>query len=804
MSVMYASTIIAVSEEVLRLLANQHDLVTELLRDGNILKDDSDRQARSVDRKTAEFWRKTLEDEKAKVEGLELTLAVVGTMKAGKSTSINAIIGQEVLPNRNRPMTTLPTVIRHKVGQDEPHLTFLKPEPFNRAILRIKQELSKMSGDERAELPINSSEDGKLLIEDILSDRLSTLKSSYIGTAGVYSFLKSINDISRMCDPKNLNLPSPLTEYTSIREFPTIEVEFFHLKGKKQQVAGQLSLIDTPGPNEAGQVHLRGILEEQLQKASAVLAILDYTQLNSEADAEVRRAIEQVAKYSRDRLFVLVNKFDQRDRNSMDEKEVKRYVSGELFDHELPIERVFPVSSQLGYLANFALNEISTKGKLPDPDTAEWVEDFGQRALGVDWEEDLEDVERLKSSAERIWKRSMMLEPLEEVIGKAYAEAALIALKSAVEKMNHYDERIVEYLQMRDRSIHIDIKTLQSFISGLEKDIARIEKTKKEADSISTAALQQLRTKTNSIFDQGNKTLTKLIETLFNEGKRLEMKRNQIELANKQNKEKWVGLRFFKEFPSDANDIYINIAKNGKNVFSSKREANEFLDKIDEAIRADVGHLSNDIQNMVNESVQQMEAELQKRIDHNVSAVLEHAAQTLNDAFDLKISFKQKTITPIKVEFDQITNNSIEEKNVEKTKTRYERKWYTLWLREHEVSYTVYEDEFHIDTKKIGADVLKELNTSQKKLQKDLEKYVSQELGSNLTAYFDELKLYLDKFRGNLLDGVKDKQEKEETLGKLSAALKTFLDVASVHQQDLDFVGEALMQEIRKKEGSLV
>lgn len=791
MSTMYSNAIAAVSQEVLRLIANQRDLINELLETEHVLKDNSDQQERSLDRNMAEIWRKTLKDEEAKVERLEMTLAVVGTMKAGKSTSINAIIGREVLPNRNRPMTTLPTVIRHKVGQEMPHLTFAKPEPFNRAIIAIKQALLNMSSEARTDLPVNASEDGKQLIEDILSGRLSTLESSYIGTEGVYSFLKSINDISRMCDRKNLDLPSPLIEYSSIQEFPTIEVEFYHLKGKEQQVTGQLALIDTPGPNEAGQVHLRGILEEQLQKASAVLAVLDYTQLNSEADAEVRVAIEQVSKHSGDRLFVLVNKFDQKDRNSMDERDVKYFVSKELFDNGLPQERVFPVSSQLGYLANFALNEISIRGKLPAPEEAEWVEDFGQRALGIDWEEELEDTERIKYSAERLWKKSMFIDPLDQVIGKAYNEAALIALKSAVEKMNHYDTVILQYLKMRNGSIHIDINELRRFIKELEENIASIEKAQKEANLISTGALKQLHSKTNEIFVHGNKALTELIDGLFKYGKRLEAIHNKHEEEKHSKKKSWF-LLIFPTLTTNANSSSIDIAENGKNVFSSKREANAFLDKLDEAIQTDVGRVSNEIQILVNQSVQAMEAKLQQQIDHNVSAVLEHAAQTLNNAFDLKISFHQKTIKPIKVDFDHITNQSIEEKSVEKKRTRYERKWYTLWLKEHAVSYTVQEDEFHVDTKKIGADVLKELDKSQKKLQKDLEKYVTNELGSNLTIYFDELKLYLDKFRGNLLDGMKDKQESEEELGKLLAALKRLLDETNLHQQDLDPVREEI------------
>ena len=51
-----------------------------------------------------------LDGEHHKLENLDMVLAVVGTMKAGKSTSINAIVGAEVLPNRNRPMTALPTL----------------------------------------------------------------------------------------------------------------------------------------------------------------------------------------------------------------------------------------------------------------------------------------------------------------------------------------------------------------------------------------------------------------------------------------------------------------------------------------------------------------------------------------------------------------------------------------------------------------------------------------------------------------------------------------------------------------------
>jgi len=78
-----------------------------------------------------------VEEERHKVEQLRMTLAVIGPLKAGKSTLINAIIGDHVLPARKSAMTALPTLITHTDGQAKPILRFDKPEPFNDLIRQI-------------------------------------------------------------------------------------------------------------------------------------------------------------------------------------------------------------------------------------------------------------------------------------------------------------------------------------------------------------------------------------------------------------------------------------------------------------------------------------------------------------------------------------------------------------------------------------------------------------------------------------------------------------------------------------------
>ncbi|WP_351125071.1 hypothetical protein, partial [Shewanella sp. T24-MNA-CIBAN-0130] len=121
---------------------------------------------------------------------------------------------------------------------------------------------------------------------------------------------------------------------------------------------GKLTLLDTPGPNEAGQEHLKPMLRDQLKKASAILAVLDYTQLKSDADGVVRKELQDIAETCGDRLFVLVNKFDQRDRNADSAEQIQHYVAENLMAGAVAHEAVYPVSASRAYLASRAKMEV--------------------------------------------------------------------------------------------------------------------------------------------------------------------------------------------------------------------------------------------------------------------------------------------------------------------------------------------------------------------------------------------------------------------------------------------------------------
>ncbi len=410
----------------------------------------------------------TLNNELRKITRLEMVLAIVGTMKAGKSTTINAIVGTEVLPNRNRPMTALPTLIRHTPGQKEPVLHFSHVAPID-ALMNILQQRVRESDRQHLTQVLEIDKDMNVLLQHI--ENGVAFERYYLGAQPIFHCLKSLNDLVRLS--KALDVDFPFAAYTAIEHIPVIEVEFVHLAGQASY-PGQLTLLDTPGPNEAGQPHLQNMLNEQLARASAVLAVMDYTQLKSISDEEVRQTIMAVGKSVP--LYALVNKFDQKDRNSDDEEQVRALISGTLMKGGITPERIYPVSSMWGYLANRARHELTTHGRLPDHQEQRWVQDFAEAALGRRWRTtDLDDTEHIRHAADLLWEDSLFEQPIQNVIHAAYANASLYALRSASHKLLNYAQSAHEYLEFRYQGLTVAYETLRLNIAHIEDDMQQLQ-----------------------------------------------------------------------------------------------------------------------------------------------------------------------------------------------------------------------------------------------------------------------------------------------------------------------------------------
>ena len=789
---MYDNVLKATRDEVLRLLKGQQSIYGSLL-ESEIWREDKDpNQRRTIDRADLTQWVQILKEEEYKAERLEMTLAVVGTMKAGKSTTINAIIGSEILPNRNQPMTTLPTLIRHVPGQIEPKLIFPYPKPFNDAIQKLQAILKKLASSNSYFFnEVSATDDGQALLDDIMSGTRAQVNAEYHGTDEIYSFLKIINDICRLCDDPRIGLDSPLLEYQSIEEFPVIEVEFFHLKAHPGSQLGQFTLIDTPGPNEAGQLHLRNILDAQLQKASAVLTIMDYTQLNSEAEYQVREALNRIAEQAEDRLYVFVNRFDQKDSNGMSEREVSNYVSRKLFEGRVPVERIYPTSAKYAYLANRALSELDRNGRLTyEGEKNAWVADFGSIALGRFWKNALDNTSMLKEAAECIWQESLFDKPLNEVIVDSFQRSALISLSATIAKLEDYSSRLIDYMNFRSDLTTMDLKKIQEHIKGLEEDIRSIEAVKKISMNKAITTINQMGSQIKDIFNEMDAQVGTEIEVFFKIGKRQEAdsKRKARETQRKRS-------IFSRRNSRKLTQVSEQINDQGPNKFETEKEAAIFMNRINNALTEYLESGYDALQTEISKRVGDVEQQLWKTVRQELAPTLKAAKERLQEDFQLRIEFPQPDLRLNSINFDRMINAQIKRTTEQRTGVDYVRRWYTLWLVKHAKTYTYNQDVYLVDTRKIGRDLQKRLEVQQKELEKRVRQFIDGEVRSTVEEYFSQLEDYLERFRGDMLDSIKDQQLGAERLGKLEELLRDSIAQMELYQNDIVAAKEGLHSE---------
>lgn len=719
-----------------------------------------------------------LDGEIHKLEHLDMVLAVVGTMKAGKSTSINAIVGAEVLPNRNRPMTALPTLIRHTPGVLVPRLLFEKIQPLNNLLGILGSAITKVDAETCKEL--ESDVDMRQLLVQIKQKQ--PFVKQHRGEEEIFQFLKGLNDLVRLCfelTKSGVPVDFPFDAYGGVDAMPVIEVEFSHLKGM-QATQGRLTLLDTPGPNEAGQQHLRKMLQEQLRKASAVLAVLDYTQLKSDADQDVRQNLMEISETARDRMYALVNKFDQKDRNSDDAPTVKNYVSQILMKGAMASDDVFPVSSKHGYLASRARNEVERHGRLNLQEA--WAKDFAEETFGRRWEKYAENPKEIKVGADELWQASGFVEPLEQVIIKAHRNAALEALRSATSKLLEYAKDTGDFFSVSRDALTKDAKELEKNIENLHQDIKSINQAEKDADEKLKDTLEGMK---KGIHAEAKAVQEKVHETLRNY-----LKEGQsIEAAMAEQKEREI--REAKE--RDARNPLSNLRKvvktmAGKNTarpasgaashriegaeksliitFHKKEEANDFRGKIEGSIRHLFQTAEYEFQSCIEQGISEFNKELDLQRVNSLEKIKKSVQKNL-DGFDIEVRLpKPKTIS-LDTSVAGILKNAVEEKTKKVNRSRRQSGvWGTVcrWFGTDDwgwEDYTANEDYYEVDLNRLFKSSNQGLKTLFDSAQTALNQEVYPQLHEGVDEFFKIFREKIENIQGDLMRSIDSHKESE-------------------------------------------
>jgi hypothetical protein len=490
-------------QTILQLLTQSEVALQDLLADNHDINTDihaayKHRNMQENHKKTIKYIslarRNTiLSNEKQKVANMEMVIAVVGTMKAGKSTLINAMVGQEILPNCELPMTAMPTLVTHKKGQTTPILSFKQIQPLMQLRKKIIARLKTENTTTTQQPSFIHSQKGKHLIAQLQDPSLSAIATRYEGQAAIFNILQHVNDLMRMA--KALEMIPPYHEYQQINQLPRIEVEFFHLKDNKHFQQARLSFLDTPGPNERGQSDiLNTVFQQQLEQASAILLAIDYTQMTSEADAAMRQEVKKIQQRLGQKLIIFVNKFDNASKNTMNSEATRTYVAEQLMHNTLPKKHIFPVSSWWGYLANKALMTLEKTNTLNPND--DWVKDFGEAALGRCWQKKITNLREVKEASHALWRDSQFSAPINNIITNIHTQSAIECLGTSLNKLD-------TLLNTLNNDINDHLVTLKTDTIATQKNINFINK---ESDQLK-AIKNQINEKKSLVIHEANKKI---------------------------------------------------------------------------------------------------------------------------------------------------------------------------------------------------------------------------------------------------------------------------------------------------------
>ena len=772
---MHENNIALLCDEAGRLLQLNIELLHRMINEPKVLADaQQDSQGQLFARHKAEKRIEELEGERLKITRKEMVLAVVGTMKAGKSTTINAIVGKEILPNRNRPMTSIPTLIRHVPGKLTPDLQLNNRDALHDLLLELSKKISTPHGAQLARELDNDSEKKKLL-EIVRHDEW--LKDNYHGEEEIFSCLTRLNDLVRLAS--ELEVEFPFDACDEFHELPVIEVEFSHLTSMDESM-GTLTLLDTPGPNEAGQPHLQAMMRDQLQKASAVLAVMDYTQLNSLADQDVRKELNAIAEVAAGRLFILVNKFDQKDRNSDDAETVRQNVPAMLAGNAVSKEQVYPGSSRHAYLANRARDLLRHADALPASE--EWVTDFANLACGMGWDEsDLQDKALLLNRAEKIWRRSLFDRLIAEVIQAAHAKAAALAVDSAAAKLVQNAENANEYLSVRHQGLRASIDTLQQQINDLLNDIENVDRCQKSVDREVSASMQRVSQESEALLTQVQEELAGEIQHYFREGKRQEAEAHESAqskagqssprglFATLRRTQKTAGRDF------DPNSPVVT--------FGERHEAEAFIANIEQSVMSLLGQVEGYIKPILTNMV----AGIEENFQNNALAAVDNIASQINarleeDGFAVKVTFPQVKNLQATFSIKSRMANLLEEQSVRVTRSRRTTGvWGTVcsWFNSSDWGWEEYNENIVksvVDIRKIKPVVKMQIHDYFTQLNQQITEQINDPIVAGIDLFFQQFKSKVEQLRNTLIqsteDHKSDKQQQEQLTERLLALQK--------------------------------
>ncbi len=340
-----------------------------------------------------------------KLDNDVLTIGVIGQMKAGKSTFLNAFVFErDVLPAATTPMTAALTVITY--GPEEKiEVEFYTREEWDEQRLTAQRELTPDSS-EAEKSKVQAAQE---LVEK--SARIGSRLPELLGT-------KCTDTLDKLIEYVGAD-----GQFVSITKSVKIYYPKEYLKG--------VEIVDTPGFNDPI-VSREERTKDFLRRADAVLLMLYAGRPFDATDREI--VFKHLSQCGIGKVVIGINKYDIPRENGETESEIKEYVKAEIknackasndeglkemLKHEDPI----PLSAEMALLSYLPMKAIIGN------DSYKHAWHRYSEAFGLESQDDLREFSHFSDLAKRV-QEIVMKEKGEILFNKSHN-----AIKAAVDKI---------------------------------------------------------------------------------------------------------------------------------------------------------------------------------------------------------------------------------------------------------------------------------------------------------------------------------------------------------------------------------
>lgn len=211
--------------------------------------------------------RKDIKEQKAFIDEPDLQIAIVGTIKAGKSTFINALFEENIASTDVTPETASLTKFRYSTKNK------LEVKFYNKTEWDELWESVKKSEKENK---------GKVFKEEFESLGAENIKNDYIGASDKIEEVSNIEELKKK-----------VKEYTSKTSKIHYFVKELIVYLNNENIHKNVTIVDTPGLDDVVDYRSK-ITKDYIKRANAVIVCVDSSSLRNDEYVTITKVFENI------------------------------------------------------------------------------------------------------------------------------------------------------------------------------------------------------------------------------------------------------------------------------------------------------------------------------------------------------------------------------------------------------------------------------------------------------------------------------------------------------------------------------